>query len=74
MKLQINIHLVLINYKYTKLLLFNYYNAIIYENGTCRFFKSSKSSMIESVLIVATISLSMNNIIASDKNSYSILL
>ena len=38
------------------------------------FFKFSKLSMIVSVLIVATISLSMNNIIAFDKNSYFILL
>ena len=44
-----------------------YYNAVIYENGTRRLFKSSKSSMIESVLIVTAVSLSMNNIIASDK-------
>ena len=60
--------------KYTKLLLFNYYNAIIYENRTCHFLKFSKLSMIVSVLIVATLSLSMNNIIAFDKNSYFILL
>ena len=40
-----------------------YYNAIIYENGTCCFFKSLKSSMIEFILIVAAMSLSMNNII-----------
>ena len=51
-----------------------YYNAVIYENGTRRLFKSSKLPMIESILIVATMSLSMNNIIASDKNSSSILL
>ena len=47
-----------------------YYNAVIYENGTRRLFKSSKSSIIESVLIVAAMSLSMNNIIASDKNTH----
>ena len=46
-----------------------YYNAVIYENGTRRLFKSSKLSMIESILIVAAMSLSMNNIIASGKNS-----
>ena len=51
-----------------------YYNAVIYENGTYLLFKSSKSSIIESVLIVTAISLSMNNIIVSDKNSSSILL
>ena len=51
-----------------------YYNVVIYENGTRRLFKSSKSSMIESVLIVAAMSLSMNNIIAFVKNSSSILL
>ena len=34
-----------------------YYNAVIYENGTRRLFKSSKSSMIESILIVAAMSL-----------------
>ena len=51
-----------------------YYNAVIYENGTRCLFKSSKSSMIEFVLIVAAMSLSMNNIIASDKNASSILL
>ena len=60
--------------KYTKLLFLRYYNAIIYENGTRRLFKSSKSSMIEFILIVAMMSLSMNNIIASDKNASSILL
>ena len=51
-----------------------YYNAINYENGTCRLFKSSKSFVIESEWIVAAMSLSMNDIIASDKNSSSILL
>ena len=60
--------------KYTKLLFLRYYNAIIYENGTRRLFKSSKSSMIEFILIVAMMSLSMNNIIVSDKNASSILL
>ena len=47
-----------------------YYNTVIYKNGTCRLFKSSKSSLIEFILIVAAISLSMNNIIASDKNTH----
>ena len=45
-----------------------YYNEVIYENGTRRLFKSSKSSIIESILIVAAMSLSMNNIIVSNKN------
>ena len=36
-----------------------YCNAVIYENGTRRLFKSSKSSMIESILIVVAMSLSM---------------
>ena len=46
-----------------------YYNVIIYEIGTCYFFKSLKSSMIESVLIITSMSLLMNNIITYNKQA-----
>ena len=50
------------------------YNAIIYEKGTWNFFKISKLFMFESILIVTTMSLSMNNIIAFIKSlSYFLL-
>ena len=37
-----------------------YYNAVIYENGTRRLFKSLKSSMIEFVLIVVVMFLNIS--------------
>ena len=60
-----------INKLSTKKKILNYcfliqYNALIYEKGTWNFFKISKLFMIESILIVTTMSLSMNNIIAFD--------
>jgi len=45
-----------------------------YQNGTRRVFESRKPFMIESMLIVATTSLSMYTIEESVKNSSSILL
>ena len=80
MKLQISIHLILTNCQQIKRykIIVSKHNtiyAIIYKKRSSVYFlKSLKLFTIESILIVAMMSLSINNIIVFFKNLSSILL